>query len=525
MPSFFEFREQMTAKAKTPAPARTTRAPKTDEALSVSALTRQIDSAIRTGLPDRLLVQGELSNTKAHFASGHLYFTLKDDSATINCVMWKSDAARLKFKPADGVEVIAGGSIKVFAQKGAYQLYATTLHPLGQGALEIAFQQMRAKLEAEGLFDPGRKRPLPAFPIRIALVTGQNTAALADMLKVLGNYPWLKITVADVPVQGDGAGKKIAAAIDALSRNVRPGGIEAILLARGGGSLEDRWAFNEEAVARAIFTSKIPIITGIGHEVDVSIADLVADYHAHTPTEAAQVIVGQWRIARDAVAQIDHRLRRAIVERLRNTRQRLLAVERHETFRRPFERINQLRELLDERERSLTYTAQDRIHRHRQRLTALAERLDHHRPVAIVARQREQLTALAKRLDSVITTRLRNLNHKLATESDRLRDRHPRHALRLHHQQLQTIQTRLARALHSQHRRRLDRLSALAAHLKAVGPEQVLQRGYSITTLKKGGAILRDPSQVAPGDKLQTRLATGTIQSTADDPKQPGLFD
>ena len=254
-------------------------------AISVSQLTAVIDRAIKAGVPGSVLVKGEVSNFKAHAASGHLYFTLKDATACINCVMWKSDAARVKFRPTDGMELLTGGRVAVYAEQGKYQLYVTSLRPIGQGALELALRQLRARLEAEGLFAAARKKPLPPYPLNIALVTSRQTAALQDMLKVLRRFPWLRLSLFHAPVQGDGAGERIADAIAQLNAS-RDRPTDVLLLARGGGSLEDLWAFNEEVVARAIAASRIPVVTGIGHEIDVSIADLVADHHAHTPTEA-----------------------------------------------------------------------------------------------------------------------------------------------------------------------------------------------------------------------------------------------
>lgn len=252
------------------------------------------------------------------------------------------------------------------------------------------------------------------------------------------------------------------------------------MLARGGGSLEDRWAFNEEAVARAIAQCRLPVVTGIGHEVDVSVADLVADYHAHTPTEAAQVIVGQWRLARDNVGNYELRLRRGISQHLRDARQRLGSIQQHEVFRRPLDRIIQYRQTLDENERALLLVQRQHLANKRRYLDNLAGRLDRHRPVVVATRLHERLTA---------------------------------------------FQARIATATRNQLRRYRHQIEAAATHLHAIGPQQVLKRGYSITTLKKTRAVIRSASQIKPGDQIITRLADGQIESTAGDPNQPGLFD
>jgi exodeoxyribonuclease VII large subunit len=356
----------------------------------------------------------------------------------------------------------------------------TRLQPLGQGALELAFQQVRAKLEAEGLFKVERKKPLPPYPARIALVTSRQTAALQDMFKVLRRYPWLRLFVYHVPVQGDGAAEKIAAALAHLNASHQQlGGIDLILLARGGGSLEDLWQFNEERVARAIVASVIPVVTGIGHEVDVSIADLVADHHAHTPTEAAQVAVQRWRNARDDLTSAGIRLRRALRTRMQETRARLRAVEQHEYFRRPLDRVNALRQLLDDRQRALSLAVGRRLRLAHQRLFGLASAL---------------------------------------------RERHPRHAIQLEAQRLRSIQSRLGRLMLDDHRRRTARLDALGARLNALDPQKVLARGYSITTLKRTGALARRAAELTPGDRLVTRLADGSVESTVEDAAQGTLF-
>jgi exodeoxyribonuclease VII large subunit len=329
MPDFFEFREQITTRARsTPAAVAGKIIESADSAtLTVSQLSSQIERAIRGGLPNTLTVRGEVSRPKVHPASGHLFFTLKDAGACIDAVMWKSDLARVKFQVENGLELLVSGTVKVFAPQGKYQLYANRLQPVGAGALELALKQMRAKLEAEGLFADDRKRPLPRFPRRIAIVTSRSTAALQDVLKILRRFPFLDLFLLHVPVQGEGAGQHIAAALRHLSdRQASIGGIDLIVLTRGGGSLEDLWQFNEECVARAIAASTIPIITGIGHDIDISIADLVADHHAHTPTEAATVAVMHWLRAIETVRVSSARLNSFCAARIATARNRLMSI-------------------------------------------------------------------------------------------------------------------------------------------------------------------------------------------------------
>jgi exodeoxyribonuclease VII large subunit len=502
--NFFEFREKLTAR-------RTDAAPPADAApgspqptpLSVTQLTAHIERVIKAGMPGPFLVKGEVSNFKEHRGSGHLYFTLKDAGACISCVMWKSDAERMKFTANDGMELLATGRVAIYAVQGKYQLYVTRLQPLGQGALELAFKQMHARLEAEGLFRPERKKPLPVYPSRIALVTSRATAALQDMLKVLRRFPFVHLCICNVPVQGDGAAEKIADMLTRLSSNgARCGKVDVIILARGGGSLEDLWAFNEEVVAGAIAASRIPVITGIGHEVDTSIADLVADYHAHTPTEAAQVAVTQWRKAGQDVDAHAGRLHRSMRGLVQDARRRVEMIEQHEAFRRPRDRVDQLRQLIDDRQRSLQLAIDELLHGLRQRIV-----------------QTEHGLAGAG------NGRLRGDRERLARLTAALSERHPRHSARLAGAQLAAMDARLRTVMTTCLQRQTLKIDLLARHLTAVGPEQVLRRGYSITTLKKGGKVVRSVEQVKPGDRIVTRLADGEIESTADDKNQPGLFE
>ena len=496
------------------------------EPMSVSRLTLLIDEILKSVLPPVVLVKGEVSNLKPHAASGHVYFTLKDADACIDCVMWRSDAARLKFDLADGLELLADGHVAVYPQRGRYQLYVETLQPLGQGALELAFKQLRAKLEREGLFLPERKRSLPQYPRRIVVVTGTQTAALHDVLKVLRRFPWLELFVYPVPVQGEGAGQQIAQALNHLNRAAAGvGGVDLILLARGGGSLEDLWAFNEEALARAIAASRIPVVTGIGHEVDTSIADLVADYWAHTPTEAAQVITRNWRTAPEAVESCRSRLAREIRNKLASARHRLSHAERHEAFRRPLDRVRSLRDRVDHREATLRHLVGAALRVAQWRVGELNARLEQFGPAFVFARFRNRLADARQRLTRGGSALLLRSHDRVARAESNLARVDPRHRVRLLRERLRTLSRRLDCAVDVLQQRRAERLEAMARFLHAVGPEQVLRRGYSITTKKRGGTIIRSANDVRSGERLVTRFADGEIESTTEDPRQPRLFD
>ena len=287
--------------------------------LTVSDLTGVIKEILETAVP-AVRVEGELSNVVLA-RSGHLYATLKDDAAQIRVVMWKGKASRLRFDPADGLAVTCEGSVEVYAPRGAYQLILSKLEPAGVGALELAFRQLQEKLEAEGLFAPERKRPLPAFPRRVALVTSPTGAAVRDALQVLGRR-WRGTDAVVVPtaVQGAGAAGQIAAALR-VAGSLR--GVEVVLLVRGGGSLEDLWAFNEETVVRAVAACRVPVVCGVGHEIDVTIADLVADRRALTPSEAAELAVPDGAAVEAFLNDAAARLPEALRRRVRTESQRL----------------------------------------------------------------------------------------------------------------------------------------------------------------------------------------------------------
>jgi exodeoxyribonuclease VII large subunit len=526
--SFFDFHERLTAKrppAGRAAPTATA-APAGPVPLTVSQLTHQIDGVLRAGFPGTVQVRGEVSNCKPHAASGHCYFTLKDAKACLNCVMWRSDAAKLRFQPRDGMELLATGTVGVYGQQGRYQLYVNRLEPLGQGALELAFQQLRQKLERAGLFDAARKKRIPPYPRRIALVTSAGAAALQDMLKVLRRCPWIKLFLYPVPVQGDGAAEKIAAALDHLGRcHDAAGGVDAILLARGGGSLEDLWAFNEEVVARAVFASPIPVISGIGHEVDVSIADLVADHHAHTPTEAAQTVIQYWKHARDDLDQYGIRLRRELRSVVSDARHRLQAVERHESFRRPLARINGHRQFLDDQQRQMSLAITERLRLAERRVGELQSRLEAHRPQNVIARLRQRVAEDEQRLVRSAHAKLRTLHDRLQRVAVLLRECHPRHQAKLEEQRLTAFEARLHQAIRLDQRRRVAEVTALSAQLEALSPQRVLARGYSMTMIQKTGVVVRDAAQLKSGDRIETRFASGSAVSTVDDPRQLPLFE
>ena len=319
-----------------------------------------------------LLVQGELSNYKAH-SSGHHYMTLKDEGASINAVMFRSDALRLKFRLENGMKVIVRARVSSFPRTGQVQLYISEVIPDGAGALNLAFEQLKRKLQAEGLFDPAHKKPIPTCPQRIALVTSPTGAAVRDMIRILGRrWPLAKVTLYPAQVQGQGAAESIAQAI-MLANAI--GEADVILCGRGGGSMEDLWAFNEEVVARAIYDSDIPVISAVGHEPDVTIADFVADLRAPTPSGAAELAVPDRAEYALSVRTLDTRLRTAAHKQLQARRQRLTTLQERLELRTPANYIAEKRLLLDQMTDRLCAALPARLTREEQKLTVLRQRL------------------------------------------------------------------------------------------------------------------------------------------------------
>ena len=319
-----------------------------------------------------LLVQGEISNYKAH-SSGHHYMTLKDEGASINAVMFRSDALRLKFRLENGMKVIVRARVSSFPRTGQVQLYISEVIPDGAGALNLAFEQLKSKLQAEGLFDPAHKKPIPSCPQRIALVTSPTGAAVRDMIRILGRrWPLAKVTLYPAQVQGQGAAESIARAL-MLANAV--GEADVILCGRGGGSMEDLWAFNEEVVARAIYDSDIPVISAVGHEPDVTIADFVADLRAPTPSGAAELAVPDRAEYALSVRTLDTRLRTAAHKQIEVWRQRLTTLQERLELRTPANYIAEKRLLLDQMTDRLCAALPARLTREEQKLTVLRQRL------------------------------------------------------------------------------------------------------------------------------------------------------
>jgi len=416
-------------------------------------------------------VEGEISNFSRP-ASGHAYFTLKDARAQVRCALFRSNAARLRFAPRDGMLVLARGRLTLYEARGDYPLVLEHLEEAGEGALRRAFEELKARLAAEGLFDTGRKRPLPAFTRRLAVITSPRGAAVRDVLSVLARrLPLLEVDVLPVPVQGDGAAAQI---LDMLQRAGRSGRYDLLLLTRGGGSLEDLWAFNDEALARAIAASPVPVVAAVGHEVDVSLADFAADLRAPTPSAAAELGVPD---------------RGELIDRLRRDRQRFDALLA----------------------RGLGARA--------QRLDQAFLKLQAWRPQLRLERGRHRLDALRHRLGQAWRAPAATRSERLARLLRRLDQAHPRRRLEAHQHRLVLLQRSLATLPSRFLDPRRMQLRGLARALEGVSPLATLARGYAIV-FDANGQVLRRAADASAGDTLRTRLADGELKVKVE-PREP----
>ncbi len=352
-------------------------------ALSVTDLTAYLKGIVEDALPS-VWVVGEVSNL-ARPQSGHLYMTLKDDHAQLRAVMWRSTAAKLRFELKEGQQVLAHGGIEVYGPQGVYQLNLRKLEPKGIGALQLAFEQLQQRLQSEGLFDPARKKPLPAFPRRIGVVTSPSGAAVRDFLEIaLRRWPQLEITIIPAKVQGPGAAQTIVAGINSAHRISPP--LDLLVVTRGGGSMEDLWCFNEEPVVRAIAASRLPIVSAVGHEIDVTLADFAADVRALTPSEAAERIVPEFVAVREGVVRLTNRLQQPIWQRLKYHQEQVRQLSQRTGVRRPFEAIQQRAQRVDQLEMRARRAIKEIVMNRQQRLEARAAAVAALSPLAVLSR-------------------------------------------------------------------------------------------------------------------------------------------
>jgi len=429
---------------------------------TVTQITTLIKVALEETLPPKVIVSGEISGWKIH-SSGHCYFSLKDEGAVLPCVMWASSFRKVKFKPEDGLAALATGYIDVYPPQGKYQLYVDKLEPAGVGALQLAFEQMRKRLEAEGLFDEKYKKPLPAYPMRIGIVTSESGAAVHDITDSIQNrWPCAKLFLYPVLVQGEGAAEDIANAIKKINSRNSKLKLDILIVGRGGGSLEDLWAFNEEVVARAIFASQIPVISAVGHEVDVTIADLVADARASTPTKAAVIAVPDITEVLANISNLEKRLSQNAKASLQLAKQGLQTILAGHIFKNPLVMVLNKAQQLDEVQMSLTNSLKGLLAAVKERLHLAFEQVRKLEPHRLLAAKAIELNDLQNRN----LTASKNIINKLNIQ-----------------------------------------LTGFAGKLTALNPKSVLNRGYSITTSKKTSRVIKKPDDIEIGELIITELA------------------
>ena len=475
----------------------------------VSELTSRIRDLLEGNFTD-VWIEGEVSNY--HVAqSGHLYFTLKDPRAQIRCVCFRDNVRLLKFRPEDGLHITVRGSVSVYDQRGEYQVYVTNIEPVGLGALQLAFDQLKKKLAAEGLFDESRKKPLPALPRCIGIITSPTGAAIRDILRVLKRrFPNVHVRLYPVKVQGEGASTEIVHALRYFNRTKFA---EVLIVARGGGSLEDLWAFNEEVVARAIAASDIPVITGVGHETDFTIADFVADLRAPTPSAAAEIVVRSRQEFERHIAEHLRHLTQQMRYRVSQWRHRVRDLQTHRGFRQMEVLVRNRRQHVDELASSMAIGMRLRLGMARQRTTRAAAQIGsfdlRSRAAGLRRRIEHQRGALAAALARVVTVKRRRFGDAqmhlarvdLGARVARLR--------RAFDQRSGDLRTRMGLYLIAKRRR----AESVALQLEERSPLRLLERGYAIAC-DASGKVLRSPDQVALGDDISVRLARGALDAT-----------
>ena len=431
--------------------------------LSISQLNAEVSQLLNQGFA-AVWVEGEISNFTCA-SSGHLYLTLKDAGAQVRCALFKGNAMRLKLNPRNGLKVVARGKIGLYEPRGDYQMVLDTMEEAGEGALQRQFEALKQQLQAQGLFADTHKQALPSFPRAIGVVTSPTGAAIRDIINVLKRRcPQIPVLVYPVLVQGEGAKEQIAQAIAQADREQR---CEVLIVARGGGSLEDLWAFNEEIVAQAIYQCSLPIISGVGHEIDFTIADFVADQRAPTPSAAAELVSPDMQALQQRVQQLKLQLWR-----------------------------------FQQRQLQSAY----------QQVQQLSQRLNQQRPTQKLQQKVQRLDELDLRLNAAIQRRLQQQHLRLTYLQTRLQQRSPQRQLQQQHAQLERLQTRLQRALQQRMDKAHSRFVLQVSKLKTLSPLATLERGYSITQNAQGHVITQ-AAQVSVGETLITRVAQGQIES------------
>lgn len=428
--------------------------------LTVTELTQEIKETLEEKFYD-VWVEGEISNLRIP-SSGHLYFTLKDDFSQIRAVLFRMRSRGLRFIPEDGLHIICRGRVSLYEKRGEYQLILEEMEPKGIGALQLAFLQLKERLEKEGLFDPSHKKPIPLLPQTIGIITSPTGAVIRDMIHIIHRrFENVGILLYPVRVQGEGASQEMAEAIRYFNKMKN---VDVIILGRGGGALEDLWAFNEEEVARAIYRSKIPIISAVGHETDYTISDFVADLRAPTPSAAAELVVKE---------------KRELMRTLRSLRDRLQ---------------NQILQNLEEMRRSIAYLRRRLIHP-KKRIEDLFIRVDD----------------LSHRIERSILNEVKRKRERTTFLEQRTLLRSPMHQIKILRSSLHETEKEIVQRIKRLMELKRERLHGILGKLESLSPLSVLQRGYSITRKLPSLKILRDSSEVKKGDQVEVRLYRGAL--------------
>ncbi|MBA2727633.1 MAG: exodeoxyribonuclease VII large subunit [Parachlamydiaceae bacterium] len=482
--------------------------------LSVTQLSNAIKYSLEATFP-QIWLQGEVSNFKAQ-SSGHLYFSLKDAGAQISAVMFRASAATLKALPKDGAQVIVQGEINVYPPSGKYQLLVKELRLVGLGELLLKLEELKAKLHAKGWFNAEHKKPLPRFPRCIGVITSPTGAAIHDILNVLTHrFSGFKLMLNPVRVQGEGAAAEIVAAIEFFNRYKLA---DVLIVGRGGGSIEDLWAFNEEIVAAAIFASKIPIISAVGHETDICLSDFVADVRAPTPSAAAMMVIAE---KEQQLVQLDHwkkRLVHCVRLLIKHDRQKLLGITRHPLFSSPYGLLGYWFQRTDDLRQSFDLSVRQTLIRQRNFLIAQHRQLQLLRPTARIAQFKEKLESLGRAIRKTVVSKVATLEHaikqmdyklKMSWRSHQLGRRKMFSAIGLQRQIDQVIQRTIVL--------RKERLKGMSASLHSIDPKNVLKRGYSILFNEIDDCVITSVITVKPGHKVKLLLADGKILTTANE--------
>ncbi len=435
---------------------------------TVSEITRDVRAILEAAF-ETAWIEGEISNFR-RAASGHAYFILKDDKAQIKCVLFRGQRAGMKFTPEDGDQVLLLGRVTVYEARGDYQVIVEAMEPKGLGALQKAFEQLKERLAKEGLFDEARKKELPEIPWKIGIVTSPTGAAIRDMIHVIKRRnPKTSVLLYPARVQGEGAAEEIAQGIRELNRRTD---IDVLIVGRGGGSIEDLWAFNEEIVARAIADSKIPVVSAVGHEIDYTIADFAADLRAPTPSAAAEMVVPKLNDILQDLQYLTHQMIERVAEDIEDYRERLRYLIDRRFFREP-----------------------------RRILEIPAQRLD------------EMVQRLLRGLDQWVLVK----REKLTQSAHRLFQASPAKNIQKMSERRIDLVARMARRMEAQIKLKIEKLDGAGKRLNALSPLNVLDRGYSITTSRKTGKAVTSSKEVKQGDAVRIRLAQGQLDATVDE--------